>query len=384
VPTTTFPTPDSRAKFPSLLRKEIRRKMPIPGAHLTPPQRTEQMNGRRPARRANLYMKMSRLLASGLPQRKQTSRKCPCGRNSTPALPPPAPTTPNSSSSTPELTNRVHAAVDAPPAPSVYVLSRLPEPPPLPVLPPPPILPVLPPRVESIVGGEKEAPAGSTYADSLGRLDPARPTCAAPSGCSRVRYGAGRETERERGAVVFKEETGGGGGFKKRGEGNGAGRWGQVGPASRCWVVGSVASQGPLRPGSPCCFARRAGQKCLLSNFFLAFSFSLFCSIFLERSFTSETPECGSYHRPFGSGGPRRFRDSTVADDCSYTVQWGLLVWTQRCERDCSLVRGISLAASGSLVWCKLKHDAPGAATCHCNLQPGFSHDAKTMRGTDL
>jgi hypothetical protein len=144
-------------------------------------------------------MKMSPLLAIGLRQRKQASRKCPCGGgggNSTPALPRPAPATANSSSSTPELTSRVHAAVDAPPPPSAYGLSRLPEPPPLPILPP------LPPRVESIGGEEKEAPAGSTSADSLGRLDPARPTSAARFGCSRVRVRATVRGERDGGGGV--------------------------------------------------------------------------------------------------------------------------------------------------------------------------------------
>jgi hypothetical protein len=106
---------------------------------------------------------------------------------------------------------------------------------------------------------------------------------------------------------VFKEETGGGGGFKKRGEGNGAGRWGQVGPASRCWVVGSVASQGPLRPGSPCCFARRAGQKCLLSNFFWPFPFLFFALFFSSVLLRLRHRSVGPITGPLGPEGPAAF-----------------------------------------------------------------------------
>lgn len=183
-----FPADDSAVKFPVLPKEKYtlqrRRKRPYPGTRplqkIPKPflpagvkaKRAAQglgssSHGERRQGGPNLYMKMSRLLARGFRQRKQASKKWPCGSPpavapARPTPPPPPPDRATNSSSTPELTSRVHAAADAPPPPRANVLSRPPVPP-LPLRPPPPV-PVLPaaPGAKSIGGGEGEPAPGST------------------------------------------------------------------------------------------------------------------------------------------------------------------------------------------------------------------------------
>jgi hypothetical protein len=86
-------------------------------------------------------------------------------------------------------------------------------------------------------------------------------------------------------------ETVGGGGFMKRAEGRErCGVVGTGGPrvASRCWVVGSVASQGPRRPGSPCCSCCFLGEqgKNVCSRFFWRFPFLFFSLFFIFEQFS--------------------------------------------------------------------------------------------------
>jgi hypothetical protein len=148
-------------------------------------------------------MKMSRLLGRGFRQRKQASKKWPCGRPPAlaPARPPPPPLPPDaatSSSSTPELTSRVHAAADAPPPPRANGLSR---PPPLPLRPPPPPLPELPapPRPTSIGGGKEEPSPGIHLVGAIGFGPVGWLACSCPAA---VR-GGGREGGRDGRCVVF-------------------------------------------------------------------------------------------------------------------------------------------------------------------------------------
>ena len=186
-------------------------------------------------RAAYLYMKMSRLLARGFRQRKQASKKWPCG--SPPALaparppPPPPDDAATSSSSTPELTSRVHAAADAPPPPRANGLSRPPPPPPppppplpLPLRPPPPPPPLsdlpAPARPKQSIGGGEEEPAPGSTSPPRGRGSPVG-SGSARFGGSRVRVraavreGGGRDGRCVVVLGVFKGETGGGGGFMK-------------------------------------------------------------------------------------------------------------------------------------------------------------------------
>ena len=156
-----------------------------------------------PGRGANLYMKMSRLLARGFRQRKQASKKWPRGSPPAPApapeRPPPPREAATSSSSTPELTSRVHAAADAPPPPMANGLSLLPSLPLMPRAPPPPLpaLPAAPARPRSIGGGEEEAAAPGSTSPLRGRAarrrDPAR------FGGARVRVRAGDGAREGRG-----------------------------------------------------------------------------------------------------------------------------------------------------------------------------------------
>ena len=83
---------------------------------------------------ADLYMKMSRLLATGLRQRKLASRKWPYGIPPGPDPGPPPPTGPRKSSSMPELARRVHASTDGPPPMADELSPPIPLPLPLPAV----------------------------------------------------------------------------------------------------------------------------------------------------------------------------------------------------------------------------------------------------------
>lgn len=153
-----------------------------------------------------------------------------------------------------------------------------------------------------------------------------------------------------------------------------------VGPGGpRVAVLGSGIRcfAGPPRPGSPCCFAPRAGRKHFALRFFFFFFFFLrflyspfYFLIFLERSFSSRDRDVG----------PVASRFHGRSNDCSYTVWWGLshLDPPDSDVRSCrglapeaweagGLVGGISLAASASAAGLQRREVPGGRGTCHCS-----------------